>query len=88
MGYGSGWTNAAAAASSSVGLWYAEDAQYNYNDPVFSEGSGHFTQLVWKASMQIGFGAALTSNGEWLVVAEFDPPGNVEGQFAGNVLPA
>ena len=85
-GYGSGWTSATDAASSSVDLWYNEDSQYNYNDPVFSLATGHYTQLVWKASTQIGFGASLTSSGEWLVVAEFDPPGNVEGEFAANVL--
>ena len=34
----------------------------------------------------MGFGAYLTSSGEWLIVAEFDPPGNVEGEFAANVL--
>ena len=69
-----------------MGLWYAEDAQYSYSDPVFSAETGHFTQLVWKASTQIGFGASLSSSGEWIVVAEFDPPGNVQGQFADNVL--
>lgn len=87
-GYGSGWTDAASAASSAVGLWYAEESQYNYDDPVFSSGTGHFTQLVWRASTQIGFGATLATSGNWIVVAEFDPPGNVEGQFAANVLPS
>lgn len=86
-GYGTGWTDAIAAAESAVGLWYAEESQYNYNDPVFSGGTGHFTQLVWAASTQIGFGAALATSGNWIVVAEFDPPGNVQGQFAANVLP-
>lgn len=85
-GDGTGWTTAAEAASSAVDLWYDEVSLYDYSDPVFSSATGHFTQLVWVASTQIGFGAYLTSSGEWLVVAEFDPAGNVEGEFAANVL--
>ena len=86
VGSGSGWASATDAANSAVDLWDNEDALYNYNDPEFSDATGHYTQLVWKASTQIGFGAFLTSSGEWLIVAEFDPPGNVEGEFAANVL--
>ena len=87
-GSGSGWTDASSAALSSVALWYAEDSQYNNNNPVFSGETGHFTQLVWAASTQIGFGASVATSGNWIVVAEFDPPGNVDGQFAANVLPS
>ncbi|KAA6420782.1 MAG: pry1p, partial [Trebouxia sp. A1-2] len=85
-GDGNGWTSAADAASSAVDLWYNEVTLYDYSNAVFSSATGHFTQLVWVASTQIGFGAYLTSSGEWLIVAEFDPPGNVEGEFAANVL--
>ena len=50
-------------------------------------GTGHFTQVVWKNSVQLGIGIAFSSNSQkaW-VVAEYYPPGNVAGQFAANVL--
>ena len=27
---------------------------YNWDNPGFSESTGHFTQIVWKASTQVG----------------------------------
>lgn len=48
-----------------------------------------FTQLVWKNSTQIGCGRTLCGgqNGVqgWLVVCEFDPKGNVAGEYGANV---
>lgn len=32
----------------------SEEKYYNYSSPAFSEESGHFTQVVWKATTQIG----------------------------------
>ena len=86
QGSGSGWTNSAEAAMAAVESWYAEEALYDYSNPVFTNEAGHFTALVWVATKQIGFGVARTSSGQWLVVANFDPPGNFRGQFAENVL--
>jgi hypothetical protein len=34
--------------------WYDEISLYNYNNPVFSSGTGHFTQMVWKSSTALG----------------------------------
>ncbi|KAL1895422.1 hypothetical protein Sste5346_005228 [Sporothrix stenoceras] len=69
-----------------------EREKYNYNDPGFSEATGHFTQLVWKASTTVGCGRRLcggNSAGEkstgWFLVCEYWPRGNVIGQFAQEV---
>lgn len=45
---------------------------------------GHFTQVVWKSSSKLGVGIA-RKNGHILVVANYDPPGNYQGQYANNV---
>lgn len=68
--------------------WYNEGKDYNYNNPGFSEGTGHFTQMVWKGTNKIGCGQAKCSQGPYLV-CEYDPAGNVEGgdNFKKNVLP-
>jgi uncharacterized protein YkwD len=74
----------------SVKLWYDENTQYNYNNPVFSPQTGHFTQLVWLSTQYIGLGySRQLYNGVpcIVVVMEFYPRGNYQGQFASNVLP-
>ena len=78
--------------SAAVNAWYAERKQYNANQPGFSHRTGHFTQLVWKASTAVGCGYA-TCNGKngtpgkyW--VCEYSPAGNVvnRGYFKANVM--
>ena len=49
--------------------------------------SGHFTQLVWKSSREVGIGRAQSRDGRWFVVANFFPAGNFIGRNAENVLP-
>ena len=41
--------------------------------------SGHYTQMVWKESQQIGCAKA-ECNGNLIIVCNYDPPGNVLGQ--------
>lgn len=74
---------------------FLSDAPYNYNysNPGFSAEPGHFTQVVWKNSTQLGCGAAQgvkTLNGRqynaFYVVCHYAPAGNVTGQFPENVL--
>ena len=67
--------------------WYDEVSAYDYNNPVFSQDTGHFTQLVWKGSTQIGCGAACSANKKCYVTCNYYPPGNYQGQFANNVFP-
>ena len=65
--------------------WYNEVKLYDYNNGQFSNKTGHFTQLVWVASQKLGLGVA-RGNGNTIVVANYDPPGNYPGQFQKNVL--
>jgi glioma pathogenesis-related protein 2 len=74
----------------SVKMWYDEKTQYNYNNPVFSPQTGHFTQLVWAGTQYIGLGYSQEVYNGFpciVVVMEFYPRGNYIGQFAANVLP-
>lgn len=48
---------------------------------------GHFTQVVWKDSTELGVGCAKTDNGKTYVVANYNPPGNMMGKFKENVFP-
>ncbi|CAF3777803.1 unnamed protein product [Rotaria sp. Silwood1] len=68
--------------------WYNEISLYNYSSPGFSSGTGHFTQVIWSGSTDLGIGIALTSDNQTAyVVANYYPAGNWLGQFAANVLP-
>ncbi|KAH7401717.1 SCP-like extracellular protein [Phaeosphaeria sp. MPI-PUGE-AT-0046c] len=75
--------------STAVGVWRDERDSYDYRAGKFSLSTGHFTQLVWKASTQLGCARAnCTGKGDasgWFVVCEYFPPGNVQGAFAENV---
>lgn len=65
-------------------MWYDEVKDYDFNHPGFSATTGHFTQLVWKASTRLGIGYA-SVDGYTAAVALYNPAGNVEGQFPQNV---
>ncbi|CAF4737291.1 unnamed protein product [Rotaria sp. Silwood2] len=74
--------------SSPTSSWYNEINSYNFGSPGFSSSTGHFTQVIWKGSKQLGIGSAFTSNNRTAyVVANYYPPGNVTGSFSSNVLP-
>jgi glioma pathogenesis-related protein 2 len=73
--------------------WYDEVKNYNYANPGFSSNTGHFTQVVWKDSTQLGCGAAKgtatikgTQYNAFYVVCQYSMPGNMQGAFQDNVL--
>ena len=69
-----------------VGMWYREVKDYDWKSAEFSMEAGHFTQVVWKGTREVGCGKA-ACNGMDLWVCNYDPAGNVEGYFKQNVLP-
>ncbi|MFN6516412.1 MAG: CAP family protein [Nostoc sp. CreGUA01] len=79
--------------NTAVKEWYDEIKDYKYESPGFSSDTGHFTQVVWKGSTQLGCGAAQgtetiqgTKYNAFYVVCQYAPAGNVQGQFPDNVL--
>ena len=66
--------------------WYDEIYDYNFKKPDFKSGTGHFTQVVWVGSKEVGFGAAQSESGNYYGVANYFPPGNYIGEFEENVL--
>ncbi|GAX74354.1 hypothetical protein CEUSTIGMA_g1803.t1 [Chlamydomonas eustigma] len=84
--------------ASLVNLWYtAEFCNYNYSNPGFT--AGHFTQVVWLSTSQVGcamVGPADCPNGisngaktytnAYMLVCEYYLPGNEAGLYSYNVM--
>ena len=68
--------------------WYNEISLYDFNNPGFSQATGHFTCLVWKSSLMFGMGISInTTTTDVDVTFNCSPPGNYIGEFQQNVLP-
>merc|ERR1711953_709944 len=72
--------------------WYNElhNPGYNFNNPGWNEnpGAGHFTQVVWRETKQLGLGIAQQGR-KYIVVGRYQPAGNMTnaGYFERNVAP-
>lgn len=67
------------SCTGAVQLWVNEEQQWSPGDG-FSEATGHFTQVVWKGSTQVGCATTSCSNGDF-ITCSYNPPGNVIGSF-------
>lgn len=52
-------------ASSMTHGWHSEEVLYPYNDPHYSDSWGHFSQLVWRDSTQIGCAMGYCPTKQW-----------------------
>jgi uncharacterized protein YkwD len=80
-------TQGALDPESTVQMWYDEIKLYKFPSGGFSMQTGHFTQVVWRSTKQVGCGH-VTCKGNDIYVCNYDPPGNWEGQYRTEVLPA
>ncbi|MBA4016142.1 MAG: hypothetical protein C0483_03030 [Pirellula sp.] len=68
--------------------WYAEKEMYEPGTPIPIDitmwKAGHYTQMVWSTTREIGAGRAVIAEGAmqgWtVIVCNYDPPGNAEGE--------
>lgn len=62
--------------------WYDEIKNYTYGKVDESNSNaGHYTQMIWKNTKEVGVGVATCPNGGVVVVANYNPPGNFSGEF-------
>ena len=64
-----------------VAAWESEKGNY-HGDPIDMSklsGSGHYTQLVWRNTKQLGC-AKVECGSKVIIVCNYDPPGNVLGR--------
>ena len=61
--------------------WYNEKVKYIYQ-PLSEEdfhGTGHYSQMIWNTTKEIGVGVAKGTDGSIIVVANYYPAGNIIG---------
>ena len=75
------------AADEATDMWYSEVEKYNFKKGGWQGGTGHFTQVVWKASTELGVGRAESSDGCTYVVGRYRPAGNMINAMNENVQP-
>ena len=70
-----------ATPAGAMALWMSEASSYDYNSGDFG-GAGHYTQIVWRASVRIGCAIvdcpALTYHNT--VICDYAPGGNIVGE--------
>lgn len=67
---------------------YDEYKDYDFRRGGWQGGTGHFTQVVWKDSKELGMGRAKTGDGRLtFVVGRYRPAGNVINFMQDNVFP-
>ncbi|XP_068695407.1 titin-like isoform X2 [Montipora foliosa] len=80
-----GMTGGELTGREAVDMWYEEIENYDFDCHGYSEDTSNFTQVIWVASENLGVGRAMEGD-LCVVVAFYEPPGNVEGSFSNNVL--
>lgn len=79
--------NQGLAGNEAVDSWYSEIKDHVFGREPNSLKSGHFTQVIWKKSTELGIAWSRSRSGKILVVANYNPAGNFLGTFAENVPP-
>ena len=91
--------NAAMAQAASNG-WY-NDELFKFPSNAYGQANpggdfeayGHYTQLVWKGTQQVGCHTARCAAGtifsmaSWYTVCNYYPAGNMDGAYGDNVFP-
>jgi uncharacterized protein YkwD len=72
-------TGAAASPWQVVMAWAAEAQNYDYNSNKCHGVCGHYTQIVWSSTREVGCAVA-RSGGREVWVCNYDPPGNWIGE--------
>lgn len=80
------WHSYDIAAEKATADWYSEVKSYNFDDPMIDKSTRHFTQLIWRDSKWLGIGEAKSLDGKHtVVVALYDPPGNLRHKEKSNI---
>lgn len=79
MAGGTGWTPTVLDA---IADWATEKKDFDFDKKDCKDGGGcgHYTQMIWRNTTQVGCGTATCPNGNVIVVCNYNPAGNVSGE--------
>ncbi len=60
--------------------WGSEKTNYDYSENDCSGVCGHYTQIVWENTKEVGCAAALSDDKSQVWVCNYRPPGNIHGR--------
>ena len=70
------------SATQVTASWGAEKKDYTYASNTCATGKvcGHYTQVVWKTSTEVGCGKAMCADKSQVWACQYTPAGNYVGQ--------
>ena len=87
MTWSSDTSGAGLTPEKAIDMWYSEIKDMNWNSVESGPHRGvvgHFTQVVWRGSTNLGMAVANKGN-SYYAVAQYKEQGNMMGQYAANV---
>jgi pathogenesis-related protein 1 len=72
-------TGGGSSSQQVVNAWASESRNYDYNSNQCRGVCGHYTQIIWAGTQEVGCAVA-RSEGREVWVCEYDPPGNWIGK--------
>lgn len=75
-------SEASVSVAGAIAAWAAEATAYNYATNTCSGVCSHYTQVVWRNTLEVGCGTAVCPNLQYraVLVCNYAPAGNVGGQ--------
>ena len=62
-----------------VEAWGSEEKDYNYRSNSCSGTCGHYTQIIWRDTREVGCAARVCTDSSQIWVCNYNPPGNYRG---------
>lgn len=80
--FAGGGTNWIPTVLDAVASWGEEKTGFNFDTKECKDGEtcGHYTQLIWSSTKQIGCAVAQCPDGNAIIVCNYDPGGNISGE--------
>ncbi len=76
-----GGRGGAANPTKAAEYWLGERNAYRDGPFGGQDDVGHYTAMVWRTTTHVGYGTAISPDGNWVVVANYSPAGNIVGQY-------
>jgi len=79
-----GFLNGDSPATRVLTGWGGEKGNFDFPSKKCLElfKCGHYSQIIWRNSTKVGCAVAVNENGKYILVCNYDPPGNFNGEPA------